>query len=81
MSDLLSVFAQAPTPVIDDTYNSPGTVGFFATFLVAVGAVLLFVDMARRIRRARYREDVRNKLRSAEVSPKPSKAKGPNKAS
>ncbi len=53
---------QAPTPVIDDTYNSPGPVGFIATFLVAVGAVLLFVDMARRVRRTRYREEVRNRI-------------------
>jgi hypothetical protein len=28
-----------PTPVPDETYNSPGTIGFIITFAVAVGAV------------------------------------------
>ena len=59
---LNSTVLQAPAPVIDDTYNSPGTIGFIATFLVAVGAVLLFVDMARRVRRMRYREEIRSRL-------------------
>jgi hypothetical protein len=68
MLNLNSISLQAPTPVIDDTYNSPGTVGFIATFLVAVGAVLLFVDLARRVRRMRYREEIRSKLEDEDNS-------------
>ena len=64
---LQSIGLLAPTPVIDETYNSPGTVGFIATFLVALGAVLLFVDLARRVRRMRYREEIRSKLEGDET--------------
>lgn len=70
LSNLTQVFdliRQTPEPIIDDTYNSPGTVGFIATFLVAVGAVLLFLDMTRRVRRSRYREEIRNKLEQPEA--------------
>ena len=41
----LAIFATMPTPVADDTYNSPGTIGFIITFAVAVGAVFLFFDI------------------------------------
>jgi len=68
--EMLSAVLQTPMPVPDDSYNSPGTVGFIATFLVAVGAVLLFVDMTRRVRRTRYREEIRNKLEQREDTPK-----------
>ncbi|MDQ1573487.1 MAG: hypothetical protein QOH44_1046, partial [Actinomycetota bacterium] len=36
--------------------------GFIAIFLVAVATVFLLVDMTRRVRRSRYREEVRVKL-------------------
>lgn len=56
-----------PTPIPDDTYNSPGTIGFIATFSVALIAVGLFFDMNRRVRRTRYRADVRQKLAAEEL--------------
>ena len=56
-----------PTPVADDTYNSPGTIGFLVTFAVAIVAVLLIFDMSRRIRVSRYRSEIREKLAQEEL--------------
>jgi hypothetical protein len=56
-----------PTPIPDDTYNSPGTIGFIATFGVALIAVGLFFDMNRRVRRTRYRAEIRQKLAAEEL--------------
>jgi hypothetical protein len=56
-----------PTPIPDDSYNSPGTIGFIATFGVALMAVGLFFDMNRRVRRTRYRAEVRQKLAAEEL--------------
>lgn len=42
---------------------TPGVVGFFAIFLVAVATVLLILDMTRRIRRTRYRSEVQERIR------------------
>ncbi len=56
-----------PTPVADDTYNSPGTIGFLVTFGVAIIAVLLIFDMSRRIRVSRYRAEIREKLAQEEL--------------
>jgi hypothetical protein len=64
----LNFWATMPTPVADDTYNSPGTIGFIITFAVAVAAVFLFFDMNRRIRRTKYREEIRQKLTQEELS-------------
>ena len=55
------------TPVADDTYNSPGTIGFLVTFGVANVAVLLIFDMSRRIRVSRYRSEIREKLAQEEL--------------
>ncbi len=59
----------SPTPSVDpaNTFYSPGTIGFVATFLVAAGAIVIIFDMVRRIRRVRYRSDVAAKL-EAEAS-------------
>lgn len=54
----------SPSPSVDpsNTFYSPGTIGFIATFLVAAGAIVIIFDMVRRIRRVRYRTDVAAKL-------------------
>ncbi len=78
----LNFWGTMPTPVADDTYNSPGTIGFIITFAVAVGAVFLFFDMNRRIRRTKYREEIREKLAQEELSrpsEKPSRPEPPAK--
>lgn len=64
----LAIVASMPTPVADDTYNSPGTIGFIITFAVAVGAVFLFFDMNRRIRKTKYRSEIREKLAKEDLA-------------
>jgi hypothetical protein len=59
-------WAMAATPTPDPNFNpnavTPQWVGFLATFLVAVATVLLVLDMTRRIRRVRYRDEIRTRL-------------------
>jgi hypothetical protein len=64
---LLLETTMTPTPVPDDRYNSPGTIGFLATFGMAGLAVFLIFDMNRRIRNSRYRTEVREKLAQEEL--------------
>ena len=52
--------------VIDDTWYSPGVVGFVATFGMGALAVLLIFDLVRRIRRVRYRAEIVQKLEQEE---------------
>ena len=61
----------------DEADITPTWVGFVATFLVAILTVLLLVDMNRRVRRVRYREEVRLKLEAeaAEAAASSSKKK------
>jgi len=79
----LGVLATMPTPVPDETYNSPGTIGFIITFAVAVGAVFLFFDMNRRIRKTKYRSEIREKLAQEDLdsfnSEKPNRPEPPTK--
>ena len=57
-----------PTPgpipgyVGNEDLITPTWVGFLMTFLVALATLLLVVDMTRRIRRTRYRGEIREKL-------------------
>ena len=69
MSFLVALVALVDsTPmIVDDNYNSPGTIGFIVTFVVAATAVLLFFDMNRRIRKTRYRQEIRQKLAEEEL--------------
>jgi hypothetical protein len=79
----LSIRAAAtPTPSPAPQFNpdtvTPGLVGFGITFLIAVAVVLLIIDMVRRIRRVRYRDEIRQLLDEEqlrrldqEVDPKP----------
>ena len=72
MNWLLALLSETPTPVpletVDDTFNSPGMVGFLVTFAVAGLAVLLFFDMNRRVRRTRYRQEIRERLAAEQAS-------------
>jgi hypothetical protein len=54
----------SPVPAYtgDPNLITPGVVGFIAMALVAVATVFLLVDMTRRIRRTRYRGEVREVL-------------------
>ncbi|GAB3127990.1 hypothetical protein [Glaciibacter psychrotolerans] len=68
MNVLFSVLAAAgdQTPPPDDLVT-PGVVGFFAIFFVAVAVVLLGIDMVRRIRRTTYRAEISARL-EAEIA-------------
>lgn len=41
---------------------TPGVVGFFAIFFIALVTVFLILDMTRRIRRTRYRAEVQERI-------------------
>lgn len=51
-----------PTMTVAPELVSPGPIGFAIMGVVVIAAMLLIFDMQRRIRRARYREQVREKL-------------------
>jgi hypothetical protein len=61
----------SPTPYPAYTGNqnliTPGVWGFIIILLVAVATVFLILDMTRRIRRSRYREEVRLKLEAEQA--------------
>ncbi|MFM9920218.1 hypothetical protein [Lacisediminihabitans sp. H27-G8] len=70
------MLASTPTPQPNFNENSvtPTWVGFAATFLVAAAVVLLCIDMVRRVRRVRYRGEIREQLeaeRDAAASEQP----------
>lgn len=73
----------SPTPSVDpaNTFYSPGTIGFIATFLVAAGAIVIIFDMVRRIRRVRYRSDVAAKLEAEALGEGATTAAKPSAAS
>lgn len=71
MNLLLLILTEAtttPTPVPDDNYNSPGTIGFLVTFGITAIAVGLIFDMNRRVRRTRYRTEIRQQLALEELA-------------
>lgn len=49
-------------PGFDPNTVTPGVVGFIAIALVAIASIFLLVDMSRRIRRVRYRGEVRERM-------------------
>ena len=59
-----------PTPsmTVDPNMVTPGPVGFAAIVIVVIGVVLLIWDMNRRVRRVRYREEVREELDAEQAS-------------
>lgn len=63
---LTAASTPSPTPTTPPDFNpdtvTPGFVGFIITFLIAVVVVLLILDMVRRIRRVRYRDEIRQLL-------------------
>jgi len=46
----------------DENSVTPGWVGFAVTFGVAAVTVLIVIDMVRRVRRVRYRAEIREQL-------------------
>jgi peptidoglycan/LPS O-acetylase OafA/YrhL len=59
--NLLKIYTETSTTgevIIDDTWYSPGVVGFLATFGLAAVSLLIVWDLVRRIRRVRYRAEI-----------------------
>ncbi|WP_406249443.1 hypothetical protein ACI7YT_05420 [Microbacterium sp. M] len=59
-----------PTPsmTVDPDSVTPGFAGFAAIVIVLIAVVLLIWDMNRRIRKVRYREEVREELDAEEAA-------------
>lgn len=59
--NLLKIYSETSTTgevIIDDTWYSPGVVGFLASFGLAAVSLLIIWDLVRRIRRVRYRAEI-----------------------
>jgi hypothetical protein len=59
--NLLNIYSETSNTgevIIDDTWYSPGVVGFLATFGLAAVSLLIIWDLVRRIRRVRYRAEI-----------------------
>lgn len=64
LSGAILQLAATPTPQPNFDQNSvtPGFIGFTITFLVALAVVFLCLDLVRRVRRVRYRGEIRERL-------------------
>ena len=51
-----------PTMTVDPDAVTPGFAGFAIVVIIVVAVILLIWDMNRRIRRVRYREEIREEL-------------------
>ena len=51
-----------PATAPNDNLVTPGVWGFIAIFAVGVATVFLIIDMTRRIRRTRYRGEIREQI-------------------
>jgi hypothetical protein len=68
---LFAILLETPAPgevIIDDTWYSPGVVGFLATFGLAAASLLIIWDLVRRIRRVRYRAEIAELLDQEQAS-------------
>jgi len=51
-----------PTSSVSDDAVTPGVIGFLVTAAIVVVVVFLIIDMVRRMRRVRYREEARERI-------------------
>ncbi|MDQ1137139.1 hypothetical protein QE410_001938 [Microbacterium sp. SORGH_AS 1204] len=68
MFPVIVALATTPSPATtpDESIVTPGPLGFAAIAFIGVAVFLLVWDMLRRIRRARYREEVNAELDAEE---------------
>ncbi|MGZ0069893.1 hypothetical protein [Microbacterium arborescens] len=59
---LTSAATPIPGITVDPTSVTPGPWGFGAIVILTIAVVLLLLDMLRRVRRGRYRAEVREQL-------------------
>lgn len=65
---MLTVFElAAEVPEIDPNGVTPGVIGFAATAIVGVACIFLIIDMNRRMRRIRYREEAKINIDAEEA--------------
>lgn len=57
-----SVLVAAEDTEFDPDRVTPGTAGFIATAVFALAVILLGVDLGRRLRRTKYRAEIREQL-------------------
>lgn len=70
MPALYWLIASTPSPVpFDEDTVTPGWIGFVFIFGLALVTVLLIIDMTRRVRRVRYRSEIREKLAAEQDEP------------
>jgi hypothetical protein len=58
----------SPSPAFDPNSATPTWVGFLATFVVAALTIVLMFDLTRRVRRVRYRGEIREKLEAERLA-------------
>lgn len=66
MNLFLLHLASTPKPFDEDSVT-PTWVGFAFTFGIALAVILLVLDMTRRIRRTRYRAEIRERLEAEQA--------------
>lgn len=71
---ILAAVTPTPTPTVDPNLVTPGPAGFVIVAVIVVLAAVLIWDMQRRIRRVRYREEVRAELDAEEAADQGSRA-------
>ncbi len=73
MGAAVSVWAEELIPPIevDPVLVTPGVIGFVVTFLVAMGSLVLILDMVRRVRRVRYRAEIAERLDAEAAAKRP----------
>lgn len=54
--------SNGPVKAPNDNLVTPGWIGFLAIFFVGVATLFLIIDMTRRIRRTRYRGEIREQI-------------------
>jgi len=65
---LTTVATPIPEITVDPTSVTPGPWGFGAIVVLTIAVVLLLLDMLRRVRRGRYRAEVREQLDEEELA-------------
>ncbi|HEY8912002.1 hypothetical protein [Lacisediminihabitans sp.] len=68
IASILALAAQVPAAKFDEESVTPGWVGFVSTFLIAAAVVLLCIDLVRRVRRVRYRGEIREQLEAERLA-------------
>jgi len=77
---MLRLDTPSPLPAeFDPNAVTPGFWGFIVTFVLMVAVVLLVLDMTHRVRRLRYREQVREQLAAEEAAGMPDRAVAPER--